>query len=226
MAKISIVSRKIHHLITTLLLIPHTFIRGWNGHKKKKNWNCDQKMIHTAYDERWPVVESRDQIHYPYMKKGIATTRKQFVSCLTQNKTKNTLRVDLRAITNKIVHPEYDWFGIATETNKYRLYIGKMTTSKSSINQFFSHIVRILSLLPLHRQRVLLAPFPLILLLATNKECFFPALYRLAMFSSESHSAHAQLSPHPSVENGNLLSRLLESDSLDILRKSKLWNWI
>ena len=144
------------------------------------------------------------------------------INRLTQNKTKNKLRVDLRAITNKIVHPEYDWFGIATETNKYRLYIGKMTTSKSSINQFFSHIVRIISLLPLHRQRVLLAPFPLILLLATNKECFFPALYRLAMFSSESHSAHAQLSPHPSVENGNLLSRLLESDSLDILRKSKL----
>ena len=106
------------------------------------------------------------------------------INRLTQNKTKNTLRVDLRAITNKIVHPEYDWFGIATETNKYRLYIGKMRTSKSSINQFFSHIVRIISLLPLHRQRVLLAPFPLILLLATNKECFFPALYRLAMFSS------------------------------------------
>lgn len=144
------------------------------------------------------------------------------INRLTQNKTKNKLRVDLRAITNKIVHPEYDWFGIATETNKYRLYIGKMTTSKSSINQFFSLIVRIISLLPLHRQRVLLAPFPLILLLATNKECFFPALYRLAMFSSESHSSHAQLSPHPSVENGNLLSRLLESDSLDILRKSKL----
>ena len=59
------------------------------------------------------------------------------INRLTQNKTKNKLRVDLRAITNKIVHPEYDWFGIATETNKYRLYIGKMTTSKSSINQFF-----------------------------------------------------------------------------------------
>lgn len=51
------------------------------------------------------------------------------INRLTQNKTKNKLRVDLRAITNKIVHPEYDWFGIATETNKYRLYIGKMTTN-------------------------------------------------------------------------------------------------
>ena len=38
-------------------------------------------MMHTAYDELWPVVESRDQIHYPYMKKGKVTTRKQLVSC-------------------------------------------------------------------------------------------------------------------------------------------------
>ena len=39
-------------------------------------------MMHTAYDELWPVVESRDQIHYPFVKKGKVTTRKQLVSCL------------------------------------------------------------------------------------------------------------------------------------------------
>ena len=39
-------------------------------------------MMHTAYDELWPVVESRDQMHYPFVKKGKVTTRKRLVSCL------------------------------------------------------------------------------------------------------------------------------------------------
>ena len=46
------------------------------------------------------------------------------INRLTRNKTKNKLRVDLGVKTGKTVHPEYGWFGIGTETAKYRLYLG------------------------------------------------------------------------------------------------------
>ena len=55
---------------------------------------------------------------------------------LTRNKTNNMLRVDLGVTTGKTIHAEYDWFGIGTETVKYRLYIGNIT-SKSTF--FITH---------------------------------------------------------------------------------------
>ena len=46
------------------------------------------------------------------------------INRLTRNKTKNKLRIDLGVETGKTVHHEYGWFGIGTETAKYRLYLG------------------------------------------------------------------------------------------------------
>ena len=48
------------------------------------------------------------------------------INCLTRNKTKNKLRVDLGVKTDKTVHPEYGWFGIGTETVKYKRYLGNI----------------------------------------------------------------------------------------------------
>ena len=50
------------------------------------------------------------------------------INRLTRNKTNNMLRVDLGVTTGKTIHAEYDWFGIGTETSKYRLYIGNITS--------------------------------------------------------------------------------------------------
>ena len=46
---------------------------------------------------------------------------------LTQNITKNMLRIDLGVTTCQTVHAEYEWFGIGKGTADYRLYIGNMT---------------------------------------------------------------------------------------------------
>ena len=50
------------------------------------------------------------------------------INRLTRNKTNNMLRVDLGVTTGKTIHAEYGWFGIGTETAKYRLYIGNITS--------------------------------------------------------------------------------------------------
>ena len=50
------------------------------------------------------------------------------INRLTRNKTNNMLRVDLGVTTDKTIHAEYGWFGIGTETSKYRLYIGNITS--------------------------------------------------------------------------------------------------
>ena len=50
------------------------------------------------------------------------------INRLTQNKTKNMLRVDLGVTTRQTVHAEYEWFGIGNGTTDYRLYIGNMTS--------------------------------------------------------------------------------------------------
>ena len=50
------------------------------------------------------------------------------INHLTRNKTNNMLRVDLGVTTDKTIHAEYRWFGIGTETSKYRLYIGNITS--------------------------------------------------------------------------------------------------
>ena len=50
------------------------------------------------------------------------------INRLTQNKTKNMLRVDLGVTTRQTVHAEYEWFGIGNGTADYRLYIGNMTS--------------------------------------------------------------------------------------------------
>ena len=57
------------------------------------------------------------------------------INRLTRNKTKNKLRIDLGVKTGKTVHPEYGWFGIGTETAKYRLYLGKIISKQT----FFQH---------------------------------------------------------------------------------------
>ena len=49
------------------------------------------------------------------------------INRLTQNKTKNMLRIDLGVTTRQTVHAEYGWFGIGNATADYRLYIGNMT---------------------------------------------------------------------------------------------------
>nr|XP_058957541.1 angiopoietin-related protein 7-like [Pocillopora verrucosa] len=60
------------------------------------------------------------------------------INRLTQNKTKNMLRVDLGVTTRQTVHAEYEWFGIGNGTTDYRLYIGNMTrdatVSSDSLN--------------------------------------------------------------------------------------------
>ena len=50
------------------------------------------------------------------------------INRLTQNKTKNMLRIDLGVTTRQTVHAEYEWFGIGNATADYRLYIGNMTS--------------------------------------------------------------------------------------------------
>ena len=50
------------------------------------------------------------------------------INRLTRNKTNNMLRVDLGVTSGKTIHAEYGWFGIGTETAKYRLYIGNITS--------------------------------------------------------------------------------------------------
>ena len=50
------------------------------------------------------------------------------INRLTRNKTNNMLRVDLGVTTDKTIHAEYGWFGIGTETSKYQLYIGNITS--------------------------------------------------------------------------------------------------
>ena len=50
------------------------------------------------------------------------------INRLTQNKTKNMLRVDLGVTARQTVHAEYEWFGIGNGTANYRLYIGNMTS--------------------------------------------------------------------------------------------------
>nr|XP_058956427.1 angiopoietin-related protein 7-like [Pocillopora verrucosa] len=54
------------------------------------------------------------------------------INRLTRNKTKNKLRIDLGVKTGKTVHPEYGWFGIGTETAKYRLYLGDIINASVS----------------------------------------------------------------------------------------------
>ena len=49
------------------------------------------------------------------------------INRLTQNKTKNMLRIDLGVTTRQTVHAEYGWFGIGNATADYRLYIGNIT---------------------------------------------------------------------------------------------------
>ena len=51
-----------------------------------------------------------------------------WINRLTQNKTKNMLRVDLGVTTRQTVHAEYEWFGIGNGKTDYRLYIGNMTS--------------------------------------------------------------------------------------------------
>ena len=50
------------------------------------------------------------------------------INRLTQNKTKNMLRIDLGVTMGQSVHAEYEWFGIGNATAGYRLYIGNMTS--------------------------------------------------------------------------------------------------
>ena len=50
------------------------------------------------------------------------------INRLTQNKTKNMLRIDLGVTARQTVHAEYEWFGIGNATADYRLYIGNMTS--------------------------------------------------------------------------------------------------
>ena len=50
------------------------------------------------------------------------------INRLTQNKTKNMLRIDLGVTARQTVHAEYEWFGIGNGTANYRLYIGNMTS--------------------------------------------------------------------------------------------------
>ncbi|XP_027043346.1 angiopoietin-related protein 7-like [Pocillopora damicornis] len=61
------------------------------------------------------------------------------VNRLTQNKTKNILRIDLGVTTRQTVHAEYEWFGIGKETANYRLYIGNMTNATVSSDSLNPH---------------------------------------------------------------------------------------
>ena len=49
------------------------------------------------------------------------------INRLTQNITKNMLRIDLGVTARQTVHAEYEWFGIGNATADYRLYIGNVT---------------------------------------------------------------------------------------------------
>nr|XP_058973904.1 angiopoietin-related protein 7-like isoform X2 [Pocillopora verrucosa] len=61
------------------------------------------------------------------------------INRLTQNKTKNMLRVDLGVTICQTVHAEYEWFGIGNGTAHYRLYIGNMTNSTVSPDSLNPH---------------------------------------------------------------------------------------
>nr|XP_058972601.1 angiopoietin-related protein 7-like isoform X2 [Pocillopora verrucosa] len=61
------------------------------------------------------------------------------INRLTQNKTKNMLRIDLGVTTRQTVHAEYEWFGIGNATADYRLYIGNMTNSTVSSDSLNPH---------------------------------------------------------------------------------------
>nr|XP_058973604.1 angiopoietin-related protein 7-like isoform X2 [Pocillopora verrucosa] len=61
------------------------------------------------------------------------------INRLTQNKTKNMLRVDLGVTTRQTVHAEYEWFGIGNGTTDYRLYIGNMTNATVSSDSLDPH---------------------------------------------------------------------------------------
>ncbi|XP_058957538.2 angiopoietin-related protein 7-like [Pocillopora verrucosa] len=61
------------------------------------------------------------------------------INRLTQNKTKNKLRVDLGVKTGKTVHSEYGWFGIGTETAKYWLDLGKIIDATVSNDSLGPH---------------------------------------------------------------------------------------
>ena len=97
---------------------------------------CDQ----TTSGGGWTVFQKRMDGSvdfnrtWNYYKHGFGNLVGEFwlgldkVNRLTQNKTKNMLRIDLGATTRQTVHAEYEWFGIGKETANYRLYIGNMTS--------------------------------------------------------------------------------------------------
>nr|XP_058959419.1 angiopoietin-related protein 7-like isoform X1 [Pocillopora verrucosa] len=61
------------------------------------------------------------------------------INRLTQNITKNMLRIDLGVTTRQTVHAEYEWFGIGKGTADYRLYIGNMTDATVSSDSLNPH---------------------------------------------------------------------------------------
>ena len=89
------------------------------------NVYCD----HTTASGGWTVIQKRMDGFvdfnrtWNYYKHGFSNLVGEFwlgldkINHLTQDKTKNMLRVDLGVITGKTVNAEYSWFGIGT---KYR----------------------------------------------------------------------------------------------------------
>ncbi|XP_066015350.1 angiopoietin-related protein 7-like isoform X5 [Pocillopora verrucosa] len=100
------------------------------------NVYCDQ----TTSDGGWIVFQKRMDGSVDFnrtwneYKHGFGNLVGEFwlgldkINRLTQNKTKNMLRVALGVTTRQTVHAEYEWFGIGNGTTDYRLYIGNMTT--------------------------------------------------------------------------------------------------
>ena len=88
------------------------------------------------------------------------------INRLTRNKTKNKLRIDLGVKTGKTVHPEYGWFGIGTETAKYRLYLGDII---SKLTDFLAFICRFLYTTSLSSQSRYFTPLGRIMVLLNNR---------------------------------------------------------
>ncbi|XP_066015351.1 angiopoietin-related protein 7-like isoform X6 [Pocillopora verrucosa] len=111
------------------------------------NVYCDQ----TTSDGGWIVFQKRMDGSVDFnrtwneYKHGFGNLVGEFwlgldkINRLTQNKTKNMLRVALGVTTRQTVHAEYEWFGIGNGTTDYRLYIGNMTNATVSSDSLDPH---------------------------------------------------------------------------------------